>query len=171
MKQVSSKLFLGAIVAATALLITLSAIAASYTSMVRVSSIEGGFSAYMPVTPTEKVDTNVHLFEAEKDDVVYMIGYSDAPNANYSETNQWFGKVSNAAMNSMHGVIKTTEDFTSQGYSARRLTGETTDGKMQFIYTMYKGDNRLYQTIVITSAGQSLPDEAHLFQNSFQITR
>lgn len=166
------------IVAALALVMTLSAVALANTNMSSWTSKSGRFTVALPSQPQHKADaatapggavTTQHMYTATEVvngyKYVYVVSYFDC--SSLPSTEQTFDHFTGDFARGVQGSIRKQEQFAFGGRPGRWVTVSSEVGTYN-LYVIRDG-NRLYSLLFGRGAGAPVPANANVFTKSFEI--
>ncbi|MCK4576533.1 hypothetical protein KAU34_09015 [candidate division WOR-3 bacterium] len=142
-------------------------------------SSEGRFSILMPGKPSKQtVKTNsvigpidFHILTFEKEDVVYLVGYSDYPNTFVQSNTQdsllniaCYGAVLN-----LKGNLVSKRVISINEYPGREMTIEQADGEIIYLTRLFLVGGRLYQVTILTLKRKEISNDDKKFLDSFKL--
>ena len=136
---------------------------AGETKMTTWTVAAGRFSVAMPAKPTYSSEQSTHRYSVKTDGgILYMVAYSDFPDRPVVENiaKGW----------AQTGRVLRQNTFTFDGMPGIHAVVESKGGARLDLYAVADG-NRIYQVVVGTAAGASVPPEATEFVRSFKILR
>jgi hypothetical protein len=144
-------------------------------------SKDAGFSVSMPGVPVVEIKStdsplgplDFHLFTFEREDCVYLVGYTDYPDSFIENSSQdslldiaCFGAVAN-----LGGKSVENKEMFLDGYPGRSIKIVQKESRSTYNTRLYLAENRLYQVTVLTMKGRKFCEDDKKFMDSFELNR